>query len=144
MAAGKWLGFIDTVYQWTEIFSFAARLAMTPAGDEEMHLSVSFGLMNGRTLRMEDFNRWIASIERFPYELSIARVQLLARPRELAVAAAQEMFRRVWLRSRRASPVRHPERTAADVAQARPPTRGPGARKSPATRLVRSRATLNR
>jgi hypothetical protein len=97
---GKVLNVVDTVFHFTEIFEFAARLAMTEAGDEQMHIEIKLGNLQGRKLWINSEKRmgfrWDkkASIPEFPYSLDIPRTKLLSQPKDLALTPAIELFRR--------------------------------------------------
>lgn len=92
------LGVVDAVYRFTEIFEFAARLALTEAGDEQMHIEVIVGSLKGRRLWVDDrgrtpfFAEYRASLDEFPYRAQIPRSELAANPRDLALKAARELF----------------------------------------------------
>jgi len=102
---GKWepgliLGIGNTLFRFTEIFEFAARLAMTQAGDDTMHIEITVSNLAGRKLRVDSPNRmpthhdYTASIKELPYEVELSRTELIAAPRELALKPAIELFRR--------------------------------------------------
>ena len=97
---GTHLGILDTIYLFSEVFEFAARLALTEAGDDLMHIEVTLRGLRGRFLEMDDPRRWpvyhqqAASIDELPYLHDVQRADLVARPNELAVAPTLEVFRR--------------------------------------------------
>jgi len=98
---GAWLGVGDTIFTLTEVFEFAARLALSDAGDEQMHISVTVGNLRERLLYVDTQGRWPfiyrpyqASIEKFPYSVELTRSDLVAEPRDLALQAAIELFKR--------------------------------------------------
>ena len=97
--SGLFLDVEDTVFRFTEIFEFSSRLALTEAGDEQMHLEILVSRLNGRSLRVQPGRapfrqKQIASISELPYKVDLARVQLITEPRELALKPAVELFRR--------------------------------------------------
>lgn len=104
-ASGDWkpgteLGIGDTLFRFTEIFEFAARLALTEAGDYLMHIEVAISGIKGRKLWVDTPRHWpmhrkyAASIEMLPYQIDVPQTQLIAEPRELALKPAIELFRR--------------------------------------------------
>lgn len=91
----------DTLFQFTEIFELAARLAMTDAGDEQMRLEIDLRGLKGRDLKFEvrragSFYRRIlkADIEEMPYKVDLPRIQLVTEPNELALKPTVELFQR--------------------------------------------------
>ena len=99
---GQRLAITNTVYRFTEIFEFAARLALTDAyrGDERIHLAVLLrGLRNRRLFEDEPRFSWRrndrpATIEEFPYVVDLASVELIANAHQLALQAAEQLFHR--------------------------------------------------
>lgn len=95
---GELLGVIDAVYRLTEIMEFAARLALSEAGDEYMHIEIIVGGLKGRRLWVDDRDRasffadYKASIDEFPYRTELPRSDLVGNPRELALKVTQELF----------------------------------------------------
>jgi hypothetical protein len=95
---GAILGPKDSVFQLTEIMEFAARLVRTQAGDDQMHLQIELQGLQGRVL--QDLNdhgqfRWPyqASIPSFSHALDLSRTNLIVDRKDLALNAAQELFR---------------------------------------------------
>ena len=90
----------DAIFRFTEVFEFAARMALTEAGHDQMHIEVKAGGLKGRSLwidpaRYVDFSvARIAQIDEVPYEVDVSSPELMAKSRELALAAAQELFKR--------------------------------------------------
>lgn len=97
---GTLLGVQDTLFRFTEIFEFAARLALTEAGDEQMCIEITLRGLQGRALRLDSPSRlpfvheYRASIKEFPLTMELPRSTLIADTRELAVQHASELFRR--------------------------------------------------
>ena len=97
---GAVLGIGDTVFGFTEIFEFAARLAFTDASDDFMHISVTLKGLKDRCLQDDDPGSgegampYRATIIEYPYQVDVPRTELIARPSELAIAAAGELFKR--------------------------------------------------
>ena len=89
-----------TVFRFTEIFEFASRLALTEAGDEQMHVEILVNGLGGRVLRVNPEKRaplplsMKASIKELPYKVDLSRAQLITEPRDLALKPALELFRR--------------------------------------------------
>ena len=98
---GLFLDVEDVVLRFTEIFEFAARLALTKAGDEQLHLRIAVGCIQDRALLVNPARRAgasklarkKASIKEFPYEADLSRDELIANARELALSPARELFR---------------------------------------------------
>jgi hypothetical protein len=94
------LGIGDTLFRLTEIFEFASRLALTEAGDEQMHLQIVLKGLRGRSLWIDGKNRMpfvqphTSEIDKFPYSIQVSKTKLIAEPRDLAIEAAIELFRR--------------------------------------------------
>ena len=90
----------DTVYRFTEIFEFAARLAFTEASDDFMHVGITISGLKGRVLKGEgpdggwNATSCRAEITEYPYSVNVPRTELIARPNELALEAAGELFKR--------------------------------------------------
>lgn len=98
---GGALGIGDALFQFFEIFEFAARLSNTEAGDDHMRVGVEIGGLRDRALVVDDprrlgfpRNRNVATIDTFPIDAVHARTDLLANASDLAVAAARELFAR--------------------------------------------------
>ncbi len=92
------LGMMEVIIRLTEATEFAARLSQTAAGDEQMHLSVTLGQMRDRILVMDSPRRSslsvrrTASVESIPVQRSVSRVDLVTKPREIALDLAEEVF----------------------------------------------------
>lgn len=97
---GALLGIGDTLFKLTEIFEFAARLALTEAGDESIHIEITVSGLAGRRLWVDLHNRWPmfrkyeASLQELPYKIELPRSELIAQPRELSLKPASELFAR--------------------------------------------------
>jgi hypothetical protein len=97
---GDTLTIEEALFTFAEVFEFAARLSNTAAGDDPMHVSITVGGLRDRTLavgdprRMDFIDRPRARIQTFPQQFDVPRARLLAEPRALAIAGAQELFRR--------------------------------------------------
>ena len=98
---GQLLGVGDTVYRFTEIFEFAARLAASEAGDEPMRIEIALGGLRDRTLYFDDSRRipfsvdHTAKIDEYILPVtSTSRSDLAATARDMAVQAARDLFER--------------------------------------------------
>ena len=100
MERGPLLGVGDSLFRMTEIFEFARRLAVTPLGDEAMHVKVEVHGLEGRMLWVDNPNRFPmerehrAEIHTFVMEERIPTAQLVAESRSLAADWARELFTR--------------------------------------------------
>lgn len=90
----------DAVFRFTEVFEFAARMALTEAGHEQMHIEIQAGGLEGRSLWV-DPARYIdfvadqkAEFDKVPYKIDVPSPELMAESRELALIAARELFKR--------------------------------------------------
>jgi hypothetical protein len=91
------LGAIDTVYRFSELFDFAARLAVTPAGADEMEVRAELRGLNSRRLWMEDpsrmwFEEYVSRVDTIPVRVVLSRADLVAAPRRHAASAARQVF----------------------------------------------------
>ena len=96
----NFLEICDTIFRFTEIFEFAARLAFTAASDDFMHVGITLSDIKDRALRLEEPDGiwrdtpYQAKITEYPYSVNVPRTELIARPNELALEAAGELFKR--------------------------------------------------
>jgi len=94
------LGIADTIWILTEAFEFAARLALSEAGSDRMHVSAAVHGLRGRALHMEIQSRYISprppldGLDAFPQSGDFAPEQLVAESKSLALAWARDLFRR--------------------------------------------------
>ncbi|MBI2836194.1 MAG: hypothetical protein HYX85_00680 [Chloroflexi bacterium] len=97
---GALLGIGDALFRFTEIFEFAARLSLTEAGDELVHIEVTINGLAGRKLwddshdRGRVYERYEASLQELPFKQELSRDELVGHPRELALKPATELFAR--------------------------------------------------
>lgn len=97
---GSLLGVGDTLFRMTEIFEFASRLAVTPAGGDAIHIKVEVHNLKDRMLWVDNPNRfpmerdYRADVETYVSEDQFAAAQLAAEARTLAAQWALELFRR--------------------------------------------------
>lgn len=95
----------DTVGRFTEIFEFAARLALSRAGDESMRVDVRLVGLAGRQVYADNpsrhlFRAYIASpnFEEFRMDqIEVTRTELSTSARDRAVEAARQLFLRFGL-----------------------------------------------
>lgn len=98
--AGAQLGIGDTIATLTETYEFAARLAMTDAGDEQIHLDIVCGNFQNRLLYVDSQRRWPldweyrASIVKYTYQAAISRLDLISSSKDLALSTARDVFKR--------------------------------------------------
>jgi len=94
------LGAGSVIFQYTEIFEFASRLALSSAGDDSMFVEIKIGNLEGRMLFMDDRNKWgffrnyTTTIREFPFNIKCSKSELLAESRNIAVNASVELFKR--------------------------------------------------
>lgn len=100
LAPGPKLSVIGTIYEYTEIFEFAARLAQSLPGDDPFGVRIRLVGLNERVLFLDDpmnllFHReYKTGMNEFPYEITLDRTDLIATSRERAVTAVKELFHR--------------------------------------------------
>jgi hypothetical protein len=109
MEPGTMLPLMETVHRFTEIFEFAARLALTDAYivDDQMRIEVLLSGLEGRHLhndipgRLPFAQSYVATLPAFPQELDARRDDLVATAKEQALDWAEELFLRFgWEPSR--------------------------------------------
>lgn len=95
---GRELPITDTVMTLTEIFEFAARLALTEAGDSGMDVHISYRQMEGRRLVIDDPQR-VPLWQEYRYDdtridlsRTLSREQLAAEAWDIAADVAIELF----------------------------------------------------
>jgi hypothetical protein len=91
--------FFQTVFSFLEIFEFATRLALSPAGAAFMHVQIDIRGLEGRHLVEPDrafrFSRdYVSDSPDWNHSWDGAQTDLIARPRELAAEAARSFFAR--------------------------------------------------
>ena len=100
---GRYLGVLDTLYHYTEIFELAARLAVTEAFsiDDQVHIEIVLNGLRGRKLYSDSWPQTPilvggsqAHIEEFPYRADLPRDELIADASRLALWQAEELFHR--------------------------------------------------
>ncbi|MBK8901780.1 MAG: hypothetical protein IPM53_11390 [Anaerolineaceae bacterium] len=90
----------DTIATLTEIFEFAARLALSEAGNKNMQVKFTLGNLKNRFL-VNDKDSFFgigetcqASISEFPYENTFSRAELISESKNIALKTAVEIFKR--------------------------------------------------
>lgn len=92
-----------TIFHFTEIYEFAARLALTEAGDAKMRVDVKIGNLLNRVLYQDNpgktgIRERVFAGQSFIYPVPdsppIAREALVAAPRDFAAKALVELFSR--------------------------------------------------
>lgn len=97
---GMRLGVTDTLWAFTEYFELASKLAVTPAGHDEMWVSITLHGLRNRELFVDDQNRapffepYVASVEDFAVEQLLDRRTLVGESWPLAREAARQLFLR--------------------------------------------------
>jgi len=96
-----YLELTETVVALTEIFEFAARIAVADeyGAGADMHINVTTQDLTGRTLVSANPERelhatYIATINELPLTYTLPRDQVIADARRLALKAAREVFSR--------------------------------------------------
>jgi hypothetical protein len=103
----------EILFYLTEVFELAARLALSPAGDDEMTLQVGLhglagrGLVVGQANRAPFFEPYKTGEDSLERSLTIFRKDLVAEPRGLAVDMASEFFARFGWRPPRKQLLEH-------------------------------------
>jgi hypothetical protein len=99
---GRYLYYVQNIYSLLEIFEFAARLALSPAGATSMRVDIDLEGLKGRQIvepdvRFRFSQTYATQMPRWHYPWEGAQTELIARPRELAAEAARELFTRFGL-----------------------------------------------
>jgi sulfur relay (sulfurtransferase) DsrC/TusE family protein len=90
----------EILYYVTEVFELAARLALSPAGDERMVVDVSLhglggrGLVVGQENRVPFFEPYRAQVPSYKRSAALPREVLVAEGRKEAIKTAREFFLR--------------------------------------------------
>jgi hypothetical protein len=101
-ASGQHMYYISTVYSFVEIYEFAARLALSPAGGVMMHVEIEIGNLKGRRLIPETIHyslggEYRITLPTWKHVWEGTQTKLIADPRELAALATRELFARFGL-----------------------------------------------
>ncbi len=94
---GRFLYFAPTVHTLLEIFEFAARFAVSPAGGAKMYVSIHAGGLQGRRLISTDptvtlRGTYVSRLDCTGWWWREPRARLIAQRREMAAWAAQDLF----------------------------------------------------
>lgn len=95
----------DTVFRYTEIMEFAARIASTElySTDRMVHVAIEIVGLRNRQIYFDShraaptFQVRQSSIDTFPFILDITRADLIANKRDYALSAAANLFQRFGL-----------------------------------------------
>ncbi len=101
-APGRSLDYIDTIYEFVEIYEFAARLAFSSAGASSMHVEVQLHGLQGRRLVSTDImvcltEDYVTQMSEWSHRWEGSQTELIARPGELAAGATRNLFARFGL-----------------------------------------------
>jgi hypothetical protein len=94
------MGIDDALYRFTEVFTFAAHLALTAAGDDPMCIEVEIRNLRRRRLWVDSPHRWPfdnvyeADFHTYPFETIVAPADLQANYKDLAVKATADLVSR--------------------------------------------------
>jgi hypothetical protein len=101
---GRYLPVVDILFSYTELFEFAARLALIEAYSisDWVHLEITLRGLSGRRLYSDTWPQTPirlgeareAQIEEFPYEEDLPRSELIADAHQLALQQAEQLFQR--------------------------------------------------
>ena len=96
------IDYLETIYKFVEIFEFATRLALSPAGASPMHVEIDLEHLENRRLVTTSRDivlrgEYCTQMPRWNHRWEGSQTDLIARPRELAALAAQEFFARFGL-----------------------------------------------
>ena len=99
---GRYICYISTVYSFLEIYEFAARLALSPAGASIMRVEVELGNLQGRRLITESIRYPLSGLYRIDLpkwqrRWEGSQTELISTPRGLAACATREFFARLGL-----------------------------------------------
>jgi len=94
--------YLHTILEFVEIFEFAARLALSPAGASPMRLEIVLEPLANRRLMSTNpdirfRSEYRTQMPHWEYRWEGAQTELIARPRELAALAAKDLFARFGL-----------------------------------------------
>ena len=97
---GERLAVMGTVFRFTEIFEFAARLSLSEAGDDATHIEISLNGLKDRLLWIDESRRAgfdsprAATEDQYLFQREYSEAELAADTRNLALDPAMELFRR--------------------------------------------------
>ena len=99
---GREIYYLHTIFSFVEIFEFAARLALSPAGAGRMRVEIDLEGLKGRRLTTTDgeiamLGDYRTQAAGWKHQWEGPQTELIARPRELAALAAQDLFARFGL-----------------------------------------------
>jgi hypothetical protein len=99
---GRFLYYVPTAYSFVEIFEFAARLALSPAGAPLMRVEIELHGLQRRQLVSTDImvplsGIYVTQMGDWNHCWKGSQTELIAEPRKLAAVAARELFARFGL-----------------------------------------------
>lgn len=94
---GQEVYYLTTIYSLVEIFEFASRLALSPAGASGMRIEIDMEKLAGRRVATTDARiamkgEYTTRASEWTHRWEGPQTDLIARPRELAALAAQDFF----------------------------------------------------
>ncbi len=97
----QFIYYMNTIYSFVEIFEFASRLALSPAGGPQMRVDITINNIQGRKLVSENPGQQIrfsdnyrVEIPEWTYGRDLSQNELIAMPRELAADATKDFLAR--------------------------------------------------
>jgi hypothetical protein len=99
---GREVYYLQTIYSFVEVFEFASRLALSPAGASHMCVEIDIEGLAGRRVTTMDrdiamFGNYRTEASEWKYRWDGTQTDLIARPRELAALAEHDFFVRFGL-----------------------------------------------
>jgi hypothetical protein len=100
--SGQEFYYLDTIFSLREIYEFAARLALSPASASPLRVEIDLQGLRGRRLTTTDreiamFGDYRTQVAGWTHHWEGAQTELIARPRELAALATQDLLARFGL-----------------------------------------------
>jgi len=99
---GRFLYYIPTIYSFVEIFEFASRLALSPAGAAAMHVEIELKGLQGRRLVSTDVmvplrGNYVTQVPNWNHSWEGSQTELITQRLELAAVATRELYARFGL-----------------------------------------------
>jgi hypothetical protein len=97
---GTRIGIGEVIYRYSEIFLFAANLVDSPVGGLQASVEVELTGLSGRELHVDDpkrfglSQRYVCSIDSFPYKVTAERSDLISKSWKFALEGARQLFER--------------------------------------------------
>jgi hypothetical protein len=95
---GEGMPLVSSLWALTEFWEFAARYSQTEAGDDQMHVEISFHRLKGRVLFGDHERRvWFqnygpARMDPFSFARDLSRAELISDAQRLAVTCSADLF----------------------------------------------------